>query len=137
MPDPKDCIGKIVKTLEKYYDAQTGRIRVKSRPSLIIGYEPDYSSAIDVDYELLPIATLKNRTPNPTYDLAIDGEMVAKLGLKESCFIRTHKIAWNHVKNMIIDPPIGDLKCIDGELFKKILLLNEQWVNKRTKDGTT
>jgi hypothetical protein len=132
LSSPKENVGKIVKSLEKFFDAQAGRIRVKSRPALIIGFESNYSSAFDVDYELLPISSLTNQTPDPTYDYLIDSQACGKFGLAQASYIRTHKTAWNHIKHMVINPPICDLKTVDPELFNKLLSLNEQWVINRT-----
>lgn len=131
MAVPEDSIGRICKSLEKYFDTRTGRIRVKSRPVLIIGCEDDYDSPMNVDYELLPISTMKNQDPNSIYDLYLNDEICTCLGLKEACYIRTHKTTWNHVKHMDVQRPIGDLKSEYPELFIKVLNLNSQWVSRR------
>jgi hypothetical protein len=132
MLSPQDVIGKICKSLEKYYDPSIGRIQVKSRPVLVIGYEDDYSSIMDLDFELLPISKISNKTPHPTYDYPIDETLRKKLRLNNKCYIRTHKTSWNHVKHMDIINPIGDLKKEDPDLFNYIIKLNEQWVKNRT-----
>lgn len=133
MPSPKDNVGKIVTSLEKYFDAQAGRIRVKRRPALIIGYETTYRSQYDVDYELLPIASLTNTTPDPTYDYFIDAQLYQQLGLRQPSYIRSHKITWSHVKNLTIENPLCDLLTKYHQIFNDIIRLNEQWVIRRTK----
>lgn len=135
MSDPKGNIGKICKSMEKYYDIVEKKMKVKSRPALIIGCEPDYASPMNIDYELLPISTLKNITPNKTYDFLLEGELHTKLGLTQICYIRTHKITWNHVKNMIIDEPLGSLADVDPSLFNDILGLNKNWVLSRNESS--
>jgi hypothetical protein len=132
---PEEKIGKICKSLEKYFDPKAGRIRVKSRPALIIGCEDDYVSPMNVDYEILPISTMKNRTPNPTYDEFLGDNKYDRLGLSEACYIRTHKTTWNHVRHMETQNPIGDLKAFNSELFTKILNLNNQWVTYRNNSA--
>jgi hypothetical protein len=64
MLDPKENIGKICLSLEKYFDTIKKQICVKSRPVLIIGCEEEYSSPQDIDYELLPISRINNFNPN-------------------------------------------------------------------------
>lgn len=119
MAVPEDSIGKICKSLEKYFDTRTGRIRVKSRPVLIIGCEDDYDSPMNVDYELLPISTMKNRDPNSIYDLYLNDEICTCLGLKEACYIRTHKTTWNHVKHMDVQRPSWRFKVrISRTIYK-------------------
>lgn len=131
MLEPIDAVGKIVKSMEKYFNTKTGKIDVKSRPSLIIGFELDYNDKRDVDYELMPIATLKYITPDKTYDYKIEGDLRLSLGLDQDCFVRSHKITWNNVKHMKLHRPIGDLKALDPKLFRHLLLLNEKWVTSR------
>lgn len=133
MSSPSDNVGKIVKSLEKYFDARAGRIRVKSRPALIIGFEPNITSPTDIDYELLPISSMSNQIPDHIYDYHIDNQSCFYYGLTQSSYIRTHKITWNHAKHMQINPPICDLISTDPGLFNKLLSLNEQWVTDRTK----
>jgi len=132
VPDPKKYVGKIVRSLEKYFDVDERRIKVKSRPSLIIGFEPNYTSLLDIDFELLPISKLSNKTPDKVYDYLVDGLLISKLGLNEKSYIRTNKTTWNNVKHMKIEQPIGDLKAVDPAIFNHLLTLNEQWVRTRT-----
>ncbi|MGO0058672.1 hypothetical protein ACTID9_01165 [Brevibacillus fluminis] len=133
MPLPKDNVGKIVSLLEKFFDAQAGRMSVKRRPALIIGYETNFRSIHDVDYELLPISSLSNTMPDPTYDYFVDDQLYQQLSLTQPSYIRTHKITWSHVKNLRIENPICDLININHNIFNSILQLNEQWVTRRTK----
>lgn len=135
MSDPRYYLGKIVKSLEKFYDVNTRRIQVKSRPSLIIGFEPNYTSILDIDFELLPISSLQNQTPDPIYDVLIDAPLFSQLGLTHKSYIRTHKIAWNHVKHIVLNQPIGDIKSDFPRLYNHILNLNQQWVNTRTQNN--
>lgn len=125
-------IGKICLSLEKYYDVRTGRIGVKSRPVLIIGYEKSYKTPQDVDYELLPISKIKNFNPDEHYDIFLDEEKIKNLGLNYLSYVRTHKTTWNHCKHMRIESPIGDLKHTYPDLFEEILLKNVDWVKSRT-----
>lgn len=136
MADPNTNIGMICKSMEKYYDPSERKMKVKSRPMLIVGCEPDYTSIMDVDYELLPISTMKNKRPTENYDHLLDGELYSRLGLNEISYIRTHKTTWNHVKNMVINSPIGNLKEEDPELFNAILEMNEKWVLSRNEGST-
>lgn len=130
--DPKQNLGKIVCSLEKYFDVRSNKIKVKARPVLIIGYEPNYSSVFQVDYELLPISRISNSIPDPTYDYPIEGQLVAEFGLTSKSYIRTHKTTWNHVRNITIDQPIYDMRTNRPQLYNEILRLNEQWVINRT-----
>lgn len=128
----EDNIGKICLSLEKYFDAGTGRIKVKSRPVLIIGYERNYISPQDVDYELLPISKIENFRPDDYYDVFLDEEKIKNLGLNNLSYIRSHKTTWNHCKHIRIQTPIGDLKHTYPDLFEEILKKNLEWVRKRT-----
>lgn len=134
LSSPYNFIGKIVKSLEKYFDAQEGTIKVKSRPVLIIGFERNYNSIRDIDFELLPFTTLNNQTPDMTYDYYIGDKLCVKLGLSHPCYLRTHKVSWNHVKHMDIISPIGDMLKVDPELFNEIIRLNKQWVAERIEN---
>ncbi len=121
--------------MEKYFDVRTGKMKVKSRPVLIVGYEPDYTSHTDIDYEVLPISTLKNRRPSKDYDYLIDEELRQKLNLNEICYVRSHKTSWSHVKNMDVYKPIGNLIENDFMLFNEILNKNKEWVSLRTQES--
>lgn len=85
-----------------------------------------------IDYEILPISTIKHKLPHPKHDLHIDSDLRMKLGLNQDCYIRTHKTTWSNVKHMRIESPIGDLKSEDFELFKETITLNREWVVERT-----
>ncbi|RRJ62385.1 hypothetical protein EHV15_05040 [Paenibacillus oralis] len=137
MSDPKENVGKIFKSLEKYFDPGAGRIKVKSRPVLVIGYERNATSYFNIDYETLPISSLGNFEPDPDFDILITQQTQTKLGLNKTSYIRTHKTAWNHCKNMAIDAEIGDLKSEFPALFEKILKLNEKWVSDRNTANLT
>lgn len=130
--DPQNLIGKICTSLEKYYDVASGRIRIKGRPVLIIGCEENAGSPMNIDYELLPFSSIENANPDPTYDILIDQHTYAKYGLDKECYLRTHKITWNHVKHLRIESFYCDLKQTDPDLFNKALYLNNQWVSTRT-----
>jgi len=131
LTDPKCNVGKIFKSLEKYFDPKAGRIKVKSRPVLVIGYEKHAPSYLNIDYELLPISSLNNIQPDPDFDLLIPPTTQNGLGLDKTSYIRTHKTTWNHCKHMKIDSEIGDLASEFPEMFEKILELNEKWVRDR------
>ncbi|HEU4963853.1 MAG TPA: hypothetical protein VFV52_08375, partial [Bacilli bacterium] len=118
-----------------YFDVKAGQVKVKSRPVLIVGYERNYSSPTHIDYEYLPISTMKNASPDPTYDVPLNGGLHAKIGLNEVSFVRTHKTSWNHVKHIAMHPPIGDLRATYPDLYNHLLLMNERWVNIRTKNN--
>lgn len=133
MSDPKKNVGKIFKSLEKYFDPGAGRIKVKSRPVLVIGYERNATSYLNIDYETLPISSLGNFEPDPDFDILLSQQIQSKLGLTKTSYIRTHKTSWNHCKNMTIDAEIGDLKKEFPALFDKILELNGKWVSDRNK----
>lgn len=137
MNNPLDNIGKICKSLEKYYDVQAGRIKIKSRPALIIGCEENYESPFNVDYELLPISKLSNTTPDDEYDFLLDEKKIIDLGLESPSYIRSQKTTWNHCKRMKIELPIGDLKNTFPDLFEEILIKNHEWVTKRTNNNIT
>lgn len=132
MSDPQSNIGKICKSLEKYYDVGAGRMRVKSRPVLIIGCEQNYSSPTNVDYEILPISKIDSFDPDEEFDLLLDEEDIQELGLHQVSYIRTHKTTWNHCKHMKVEDPIGDLKSAFPEKFEEIMLKNHEWVISRT-----
>ncbi|MEF2966083.1 hypothetical protein V3851_09595 [Paenibacillus sp. M1] len=131
MSDPKTNVGKIFKSLEKYFDPGAGKIKVKSRPVLVIGYEKNATSYFNIDYETLPISSLGNIDPDPEFDILISQETQSKLGLTKTSYIRTHKTSWNNCKNMAIDNEIGDLKGEFPGLFEELLKLNEKWVSER------
>lgn len=130
--NPLENIGVICTSLEKYYDVRTRSIEVKPRPVLIIGCEEGKQSAIDIDYELLPISRIKNATKITEYDFKIDEDKINQLGLDFVSYIRSNKTTWNHSKNMRIEDPIGDLKKLFPEFFNEILHKNLDWVKKRT-----
>lgn len=132
MLDPVQNIGKICKSLEKYFDVRAGRIKVKSRPVLIIGCEEEFDSPHNIDYELLPISKIQNFEPDSYFDIYLDEQKIQNLGLHNTSYIRSHKTMWNHSRNMRIESPIGDLKDIYPELFEEILIKNHEWVTKRT-----
>ncbi|PJH91885.1 hypothetical protein [Bacillus sp. SN1] len=132
MSDPINNIGKIFTSLEKYYDTRARKIKVKARPVLVIGFEDDCPNPMSIDYEILPISTLKQRLPHPKHDIHIDSGLKNKLGLNEECYIRTHKTSWSNVKNMRIESPVGNLKNEEYELFKETVMLNREWVVDRT-----
>ncbi|MCY7691537.1 hypothetical protein MH111_13860 [Bacillus altitudinis] len=132
MSNPLNNVGKIFTSLESYHDERAGRIKVKARPVLIIGFEDDCSNPMTIDYEILPISTIKQKLPHPKHDLHIDSDLRMKLGLNQDCYIRTHKTTWSNVKHMRIESPIGDLKSEDFELFKETITLNREWVVERT-----
>jgi hypothetical protein len=104
----------------------------KQRPVLIIGYEETYDSPLRIDYEVLPISSLTNIDPDPTYDQPVENEQLTKLGLDRKSYIRTHKISWINVRNMRIESPLSNVKEELPILFNSILLLNQKWVNNRT-----
>ncbi|WP_200416430.1 hypothetical protein [Virgibacillus salexigens] len=133
MHDPEQNVGKIYRAYVKYFDTKDRRMKTKSRPVLIVGFEDDYDSPMNIDYEVLSFSSMKRRKPNPIYDVSLDGKY-EKFGLNESCYIRTNKIEWIHVKHMEIEDPIGELRSIDPELFETALKLNEQWVVRRTRN---
>ncbi|MCM3739251.1 hypothetical protein M3210_03100 [Oceanobacillus luteolus] len=132
MSDPQNNIGKICKSLEKYFDAGAGRVRVKSRPVLIIGCEQNYTSPSDVDYEILPISKIDNFEPDEDFDVLLDEEDIQELSLHQVSYIRTHKTTWNHCRHMRVEDPIGDLKSTFPEKFDEIILKNHEWVLSRT-----
>ena len=78
---PEENVGKIFTSLEKYYDTGAGEIRTKFRPVLVIGCERNYSSPMNVDYELLPISKIDNHEPDPVFDVRIEGSLRQKLDL--------------------------------------------------------
>lgn len=131
MSDPKNNVGKIFKSLEKYFDPKAGKIKVKSRPVLVIGYEKNVTSHLNIDYETLPISSIEKFDPDPDFDVLISYSIQEKLRLTKTCYIRTHKTSWNHCKNMAIDSVISDLKSEFPAIFEKILKLNEKWVCER------
>lgn len=132
MSDPQNNIGKICKSLERYFDVRAGKMRVKSRPVLIIGCEQNYSSASNIDYEILPISKIESFEPDDEFDLELNEEEIAELGLDYISYIRTHKTAWNHCKRMRVEEPIGDLKATYPEKFEDIMHKNHNWVTGRT-----
>ncbi|MCM3616663.1 hypothetical protein M3936_03610 [Sutcliffiella horikoshii] len=132
MPEPKDVVGKICKCLTKYYNVRKRAMDVKSRPVLIIGYEDSYTSKMNIDYEYIPLSRVGASDPHEIYDELIDGDLRLNLNLSSDSYLRTHKTSWEHVKQLIVDQPIGDLKVVNPELFDKILKKNEQWVVART-----
>lgn len=133
MSTPKNKIGVVCLSLERYFDTRERKIKVKSRPVVIIGCEHDDAARVlDVDYELLPISNIKNATPDQDYDYPISIELKEKLGITGSGgYIRTHKTSWNHVKHMKFDPTLNNMKMVEPEIFNKILSLNEKWVTTR------
>ena len=133
--DPRDNLGKICKCLEKYFNARTGKMEVKSRPVLVIGFEDTYDSPFKVDYEILHISTLKNIAHDPTYDMLLETDHISTLGLNSTSYVRTHKTSWSNVKSMLLDKPIGDLKLSYPGLYNEYLALNQKWVNARTIDS--
>ncbi|ASB87377.1 MULTISPECIES: hypothetical protein [Bacillus] len=132
MGNPEEKIGKVCTSLEKYFDARAGKVRVKRRPVLIIGHEDDYESPTNIDFEILPISTMKKMKPHEKYDIPLEADLYKNVGLNEKSYIRAHKTTWNHIKHMGIEKPIGDLKDVDNEIFRKAVLLNETWVTSRT-----
>lgn len=137
MSDPKENVGKIFKSLEKYFDPGAGRIKVKSRPVLVIGYERNATSYYNIDYETLPISSLDNFEPDPDFDILITQPTQGKLGLNKASYVRTNKTGWNHCKHMAIDEEIGDLKSEFPMLFEQILKLNQKWVSDRNTANLT
>lgn len=137
MLEPRENVGKICISLEKYFDVNTNRIRVKPRPMLIIGFEEVYNSPYDIDYELLPISKINSFEPDQNYDIYLDENKIQQLGLNYLSYIRSHKTTWNHCRHMRIDSPIGDLKSTYPDLFEKIMLKNHQWVQNRTNNNIT
>ena len=135
--DPIENIGKICKSLEKFFDTRTGKISVKSRPVLVIGCEDSYHSPVDVDYEILPISRLQNIIPDEEYDIFLKDGTYEKFGLKNPCYIRTHKVSWNHAKHMKIEDPIGDMKEVNPKMFNLILQKNLDWVRARNIKNVT
>ncbi|MDQ0412741.1 hypothetical protein [Mesobacillus stamsii] len=132
MLNPYDNVGKVCKSLEKYFDTRTGRIKVKSRPVLIIGFEDTYDNPIKIDYEVLPISSLANINPDPNFDFYLNEDTYNLIGLDRPSYIRSHKTSWTNVKNMRIDEMLGDLKQALPATFNSIIELNREWVNKRT-----
>lgn len=107
-------------------------MEVKSRPVLVIGFENTYDSPFKIDYEVLPISTMNNVTPDPDFDKMLESEQIFNLGLDRTSYVRTHKTSWSNVKNMKLEEPIGDLKLVYPSLFNEFLSLNQKWVNART-----
>lgn len=132
---PENNIGKICKSLEKYHDVRTGRIRVKSRPVLIIGCEQNYQSTHNIDYEILPISKVDSFEPDEEFDFLINEEQITELGLNYVSYIRTHKTTWNNSRHMRVEEPIGDLKDTYPSLFEEIMLKNHTWVTRRTNNN--
>ena len=133
MLHPWDNVGKIVKVLERYYDPNENKIKAKSRPNLIIGYEFWNNYPQFVDYELLPISRIENHTPHPEYDVLVSDDVQLILGLDYPSYIRTHKTSWSNVKYIKIEEPIGNLREIFPDMFNRIMALNREWVNSRTE----
>src|SRR5690625_907657 len=132
MSDPEENVGNICLSLEKFYNVRTGRLEVKSRPVLIIGYEDNNDTYLNMDYELLPISKIGNFDPHPKYDFELKQDDIKKLGLNYLSYIRSHKTTWNNCKHMRVESPISNMKEIFPNLFDEIIHKNHEWVLNRT-----
>ncbi|HDR7517148.1 hypothetical protein [Bacillus mobilis] len=133
--DPKYNVGKICKVLEKYYDVSQRRMATKARPALIIGYEPNYSSGLNVDYEVVTISKCDKVTPDETYDIEISSTDRLNLGLTNDSYFRSHKTSWCNVRQVRVEEPIGDLKSYSKDIFNQILQTNHSYVTNRTNEN--
>jgi len=132
MSDPGENVGKICLSFEKYHNARTGKLDVKSRPVLIIGYEDNNDTYINMDYEILPISKIGNFDPHPEYDFELNQDDIKNLGLDYLSYIRSHKTTWSNCKHMRVESPLSDMKSIYPYLFNEIVRKNHEWVLNRT-----
>lgn len=135
MLDPSQRVGKIYIGLFHYFDAVKKEMDVKKRPLLIVGFETQGDSPLNVDYEVMVISTMSNTTPT-LYDIPLMEEKRSTVGLNSDSYLRTHKINWIHARNLRIERSVGDLKYHYYDDFQQAVLKNEEWVFSRNEHAT-
>lgn len=106
-------------------------MKVKARPILIVGHESTYAHPVNIDYEFLPISTLKNVIPDPVYDILVDDNFRQEINLSEISYIRTHKTSWTHSSNIDLRQ-ISNIKQTHPHFYNLLIEKNELWMSTRS-----
>ena len=121
-------VGDICISVFEFYDETRKKMSYKTRPVLIIG-KPD-----DDDLTVLPISTIrKKRYVNRKYDIFIDSNLHAELGLNKDCYIRTNKQSYVH--RQLITKVISSLKHHDPAMFYDALMRTRSYSTRIISDG--
>ncbi len=111
-------IGKAYKTLVPYFDKNTNRNSIKSRPCLVIG------KADAGDYVILPISKISDKTKiDPTFDIPLDKSVYTFLN--EDSYLRTHKQTTVNVASL--KGPLADFKVSYEETYIEAVMKVEEF----------
>lgn len=106
-------IGEIRKVITPYYDLRCKRMKLKSRPALIL-------KELNGDYVILPISRITHReNVDKEYDIFVTTANYSLLKLNNDSYIRTNK--QTIVNHADVGDMISDLKVSYPELFDVII----------------